>query len=63
MSPLTHLDYTSSDRYQGYREYVSSGEGLESFSMISPDGQISLTFDLKQQVPDLLMDHVSGGAT
>ena len=40
-------------------EYVSSGEGLESFGTIGPDGQISLTFD----VPDLPTDHVSGGAT
>lgn len=40
-----------------YGEYVSSGKGLKSLATIGPDGQISLTFDLKQHLPDLPTDH------
>ena len=49
--------FTSSEKYQDYGEYVSLGKGLESLATIGPDGQISLTFDLKQHLPDLPTDH------
>ena len=49
--------FTSSEKYQDYGEYVSSGKGLKSLATIGPDGQISLTFDLKQHLPDLPTDH------
>lgn len=57
MSPFTRFGFTSSDEYEDYGEFVSSGKGLESLATIGPDGQISLTFDLKQHLPDLPTDH------
>jgi sterol 3beta-glucosyltransferase len=56
----TYVDVDSDDEgfnKTNYAEYNSSGEGLSSSAHVTEDGRISVSLDLKNQLPDLQEVH------
>ncbi len=40
-----------------YGRYIAAGKGLRSSAFIAPDGRISVSLNLKHELPDLPEDH------